>query len=482
MNLQLDEIKRFFASCADVKFESYRYRTRERTVSLTLIWCEGMANVKLISQTVLPNLDKMVRRSGTAFEPDDYKILPFAPLSDHDPKALASKVFNGELVVWHEETNKAYSLDIAEPPHREPDESNTEISIKGPRDGFTEEVGTNVALIRKRLRTESLHYEQFMIGKRSKTKVALLYLYDVANPDIIREARHRLNGIDIDSLTSSAQLETAMSDSSYSLFPLVDYIGRPDYAVESLVRGRFIIFTEGSPMALIAPGNLTLMLKSPEDSHFPYYFVFLERFLRLLGLIVAIFVPGFWVALVAFNLDQIPFPLLATITNSRLGIPLSAPMEMFLMLGLFELFREAGIRLPRAVGQTVAVVGGLIVGDAAIRAGIGSPTMLVAAAVTAVATFTLVNQSLSGTVSVLRLYVLILSSVFGMYGFFLGVMSIVLYVSTLESFGHPLLAPISPPKFGEILKALFAKPLNKMTKRPTMYDPIDDTRTGGESQ
>ena len=133
-------------------------------------------------------------------------------------------------------------------------------------------------------------------------------------------------------------------------------------------------------MVLIGPANLIFTLKSPEDIHFPYFFVTFQRLLRMIGLMVSIYMPGFWIALIAFNLEQLPFPLLATVSNSRLGLPLSAPMEMILMLGLFEIFREAGIRLPKAVGQTIAVVGGLIVGDASIRAGLSSPTTLVVAA------------------------------------------------------------------------------------------------------
>jgi hypothetical protein len=231
---------------------------------------------------------------------------------------------------------------------------------------------------------------------------------------------------------------------------------------------------------VLAPTNFTLLLKSPEDSYFPYYYVTLERFIRLIGLVLALFLPGFWVSLTSYNMDQLPFPLMATITLARIGLPLSAPLEAFLMLSLFELFREAGVRLPKAVGQTVAVVGGLIIGDAAIRAGLSSTTMLVVSATTAVATFTLVNQSLSGSVTVIRLYVLLCSSILGMFGFFLSMFSVVLYLSKLKSFGLPYMAPLSPFHLKDFIASLFKKPLHMADIRPEILKTKDSSRQGGK--
>ncbi|MNI35188.1 Spore germination protein XA [compost metagenome] len=351
-----------------------------------------------------------------------------------------------------------------------------EVSIKGPKDGFVEELPTNVALVRKRLRTNSLCYEQFKIGTRSKSRVALLYIEDIIQPEILGEARERLLNFQIDALFSGSQLEEILSDSSSSLFPLIDYTGRPDYVADCLIHGRFAIIVDGSPIAVIAPANLTLLFKTPEDIYLPYYYVTFERILRWIALVISMLLPGFWVALSAFNIDQLPFPLLATVTIARIGLPLPTPLEAFMMMGLFELFREAGARLPKSIGQTVAVVGGIIIGDAAIRAGLASTTMLVVSSLTAVATFTFVNQTLSGSVSVIRLYVLLLSSTLGMYGFVLGTFTIVLYLSKLESFGVPYLSPLSPIKFKDILSALFMKPISKSNLRPEIMQTEDTTR------
>lgn len=477
--LDEESLRAMFASSADVIITSYPAE-KEDAIPLLLLYCQGMINSMVLTQYVLPDLEHKLEHSG---EWDEIatkldKSMEWNRVEQH--VEVVKQLFAGRLIVFFSTAQRFYSIDIANMPKRQPEESNTEVAIKGARDGFTEDINTNVALVRKRLRTASLHHEQMVVGVRSQTKVSLLYISDIVRPEVIKEAQERLKGLKVDALVSSGQLEEAIADSSLSLFPLMDYIGRPDFVVECLLRGRFIIMVDGSPMALIAPCNLLELLKTPEDSYFPYYFVIFERLLRLLGLLIALLLPGFWVSLTSYNMDQLPFPLLATVTNSRFGLPFSGPMEILIMLGMFELFREAGIRLPKAVGQTIAVLGGLIIGDAAIRAGLTSPTMLVVSATTAVATFTLVNQTLSGTVSVIRLYVLFWSSLLGMLGFFIGMMSIIAYLSVLESFGLPYLAPISPITTKDLMNAILNKPWAYSKKRPEMLNPVDATSQEGD--
>ncbi|WP_205301005.1 spore germination protein [Paenibacillus aceris] len=261
----------------------------------------------------------------------------------------------------------------------------------------------------------------------------------------------------------------------------MDSIGRPDFAAESLLRGRFVVISDGSPMVIIGPSDIMEQLKSPEDVHSSYYYTIFQRILRLLGLVTAMFLPGFYISLTCFNIDQIPFPLLATIAAARTGIPYSAPIENLLILGLFELFREAGIRLPKPVGQTVTVVGGLIIGDAAIRSGLASPSLLMVTAVTAVASFTLVNQSLTGSVSIIRIYMLVMASFLGIYGFFIGLISLAGYTSTLTSFGVSYWSPIAELNFRSSVLAVFNRPFKSKNKRPDALHPTDST-SQGESQ
>ncbi|MFC3771159.1 spore germination protein [Paenibacillus sp. GCM10012303] len=468
-------LRDYFKLSADIVVQSYVYGERGDK-KIVLVFCEGLASRTQITDFVLPALDEVMNReeepARIAAELKN-KLQLSEATSDRE---WMRRLLSGELIVRLSGADLMYTLHICDVPQRAPEESTTEISIKGPRDGFTEELATNVALVRKRLRTTKLHNEVFVIGTESQTAVSLLYLQGVTKPDLVEEARRRLNHFEIDALLSSAQLEEGISDSSYSLFPLLDYIGRPDFIAQVLLKGRLAILVDGSPMALIAPTNMTAQLKSPEDLHFPFYFVTFEVFLRVTGLLVSILTPGFLIALISYNIDQLPFPLMATISNSRSGLPLSAPMEIILMLMLFEIFREAGLRLAKGLGQTVAVVGGLIIGDAAIRAGLTSPTMLFVAAATGVSTFILVNQSLSGTVSLMRLFTLLCSSLLGMFGFFISMFTIVIYLSGLRSFGVGYLEPLSPVSFRDLIPALMKPPLKKQREIPNMLskDPHPD--------
>ncbi|MDQ6423003.1 spore germination protein [Paenibacillus sp. LHD-117] len=459
----------------------------ERELRAILYYCDGMIDGQMFQLGLLPMLENWKSHTSKAWigsdirgetgsketgegnvgEEDRGRRHPSDLFNRMDgvEEHLFERLFAGSVIIVFSDRESFYEFNIASQPARSPEESTMELSLKGPRDGFVEKLSVNVALVRKRMRTPNMHVEYFIIGTESRTEVALIYMADQARPELVEEARRRLQSVHISSLKGAGELEERIGDRRNSLFPLMDYVGRPDFVVQSIMKGRIAVLTDGTPAALIAPGNLTLLVKSPEDAHLPFYYVTLERLLRFLGLFTSMFLPGFWVSLCSFNTDQIPFTLLATVTMSRIGLPISATMEMFLMLGMFELFREAGVRLPRPVGQTVSVVGGLIIGDAAIRAGMTSPTMLVVAAVSAVSTFTLVNQSLAGSVSIIRFFVLILSSIFGMYGYFVGMFAVILYMCSLESFGQPYMEPLAPLHLKDVAAALIQKPWHMYRSR-----------------
>ncbi|SMF25548.1 GerA spore germination protein [Paenibacillus barengoltzii] len=451
-------------------------------ITILFVYCEGMSDTKQINETIIPSLREWL--SDIRSQPlNEEALISGWTISTLQKETmlenLVPKVFKGDLILFVDGLRSAYTLDIASPPQRKPEEPSTEISIRGPRDGFIEDLSVNVALVRKRLRTESLSYEQYILGKRSQTKAGLLYIKDVIRPEVVQEVKQRLSEIDIDAVYSSNELEELLAESKWSLFPLFEYTGRPDFVLAALLRGRFAILLDGVPTAIIAPANLSLLFKSGEDVHNAYSLVAFGRLLRLLGVCIALFLPGFYIGIATYHQDQLPLTLLATLVMSRKGVPLPTPIEALMMMILFELFREAGVRLPNAIGQTLSVVGGLIIGDAAIRAGMTSPSLLVVIATTAVATFTLVNQSLAGAVSILRIGILIASSVLGVFGFILSVFVVLICLANLRSFGVPYLAPISPFTFRDAVHALFRAPVPYMKKRPKMLNTVDSTRQKG---
>ncbi|WPZ19889.1 spore germination protein [Geobacillus subterraneus] len=417
-------------------------------VHLLFIYCEELCDTQMLQKAIYPMFRELCEHHP-CFSAADIEARKPAALEYMGKEVriddLNFKLFSGDLLIYFHEADVLYTMPLASPPNRDPEEPNTEVSIRGPKDGFIEEISKNMALIRKRLRSHRLVYEPFIIGTRSQTKVGLLYVDDIANTTIIDEVRSRLLSLYIDSVTSTNQIEEWLSDTRFSLFPMFGYTGRPDFAVNSLLNGRFIILVDGAPTALIGPGNLTFLLNTSEDDNTFFLFVVFQRLLRLVGTSVAIYLPGAWVALTSFHPDQLPFTLLATLILSRQGVPLPVPLEMFVMMILFEVFKEAGMRLPIAIGQTLSVVGGLIIGQAAINAGLAAPATLVIAAISVISTFTLVNQNMAGSVTLLRFIVLTASTVLGLFGFILSLFFILTYAVNLRTCGVPYLTPLAPP-------------------------------------
>ncbi|OXM13956.1 spore germination protein [Paenibacillus herberti] len=448
-----------------------------------LVFCGSMTDSKLLHEVILPQ-----SRSGLSAQPT-FKMAESSTSTVGAwqelrlPRPLVNRpqmtwhqymvrlIFEGNAVLIHDDQNKAWSISSGAVPGRDPSEAATEVSVRGPKDGFVEQMQVNSALIRYRLRSPGLCCEEYSIGSHSATKVALMYDGDIADPQLVNRIRDRLLKIDAEDILSTRHLEDLLANKPWSLLPRSTYTGRPDFAVQCLNSGRVVILLDGSPTAIIAPVNLFLLMKSAEDAQQSYIFVNFSRMLRYISLVISCFLPGLYVALSVFHVDQIPFSLLATILNSRRGLPLNMEQEMFLVLLLIEIFREAGARLPGSIGQTLTVVGGLVIGDAAVRAGLISPTMIVISAMTFVAGSTLVNQSLIGAVTLVRFYTFFVCSQLGIFGFMLAVISVLVYVTRIESFGVPYLAPLAPLQIKDIPSGLFIETFRKTPKKPKALHP-----------
>jgi len=477
-----ETLQELFAKSADVQIMPCKL-TEQPDSEVLLVYAEGLCDTVQFGQVLLPQLKQFYSQGGAfAIKTQGYSGgLPLIGVEpDESDDTLAEYLFQGDVLLLFADSGRMYKMNICHRPQRTPEESNTEISIKGPKDGFTEDLVVNIALIRKRVRSPSLNYETYTLGRRTKTKVGLIYFKDILSPEILREVHNRISKIDIDGLYSINQLEEKMADSKYSVFPSFAITGRPDYVVSSLLAGRFILIVDGIPMVLIGPAGLSLLMKSPEDVHFNYTYISFARVVRHISLFLSISLPGLWVSLVAFHQDQIPFRMMATIAGARLGLPMSAQIEMFILLMLIEIFREAGVRLPSSIGQTLTVVGGLVIGDASIRAGLVSPSVVVVGAITAVTSVTLVNQSLSTIVSVIRLGIFLVSAFIGMYGLILCLILFIAYLSRLHSFGVPYLSPMSPLNLKDLITSYLRIPWARMKTRPGAIHPIDPDHHGDE--
>ncbi|MFG6115943.1 spore germination protein [Halobacillus sp. MO56] len=466
-------LRELFEGCEDVIIRKMSIEIG----NILIISCEGLYDQKALFDYVLNPLQKNNDKSKGLKEVLSATVKELGPSVTKEH--IVEAVFIGKVVLLHMESSALWEVEAVDHPKRSVEEPNTEVSIRGSKEGFVEEIKMNTALVRKRMRSSSLKVATYVIGERTKTTVQLLYMEDITNKKVIKEVQSRLEKINIDGLESSLQIEELIGDTKKPLFPLFAYTGRPDYVIESLLHGRFAILMDGTPTALIAPVNLFFILKTAEDHNVSSIFVFFERMMRVIGLYIALFLPAFWIALISFHPDQLPFTLLATVTLSRDGVPFSAAVECFMMLFLFEMFREAGVRLPTAIGQILSVVGGLIIGQAAIAAGFTAPGILVVNAIALVATFTLINQSLTGLVGIIRLIILFITSLFGMFGFFLCMFALVGYLAGLRSFGIPYLSPLSPPRPKEVIES-FWHSANDAKRRPKMLKTIDFSRKGRE--
>ncbi len=346
-------------------------------------------------------------------------------------------------------------------------EPNAELSIRGPREGFTESLRTNTAMVRRRIRIPQLWIENVRMGDLTHTEVAFAYIKGLTGEKLITEVRSRLSRIQIDGILESGYIEEYIKDNP-TIFPLSLRTERSDRACGALLEGRVIIFVDGTPHVLIVPMELPGFMQAVDD----YYELFpigtFVRFLRHASLLVALLLPGFYVATVNFHPELLPTILLLRITAARDGLPLPIIFEVLLMDIMFEILREAGIRLPANIGPAISIVGALILGDAAIRAGVVSPIVVIVIALTAIAGFTAPVFSLGITIRMLRFMFTLIGAVIGLFGIQLLLLILIIHLCSLRSFGIPYMTPLSPMIWQDMKDNLFRLPWYKMRHRPKL--------------
>ncbi|MEG0260287.1 MAG: spore germination protein [Lysinibacillus sp.] len=474
--MDLTNLKNLFKNSADIKFQAYTFSQQK----VHFITCDAMIDSHLLNEVIVQRIQQFFDNMSEKMKPSEEAILAQlhvpALKKVADLEEAISLVYSGNLLLFFEENQLLFASNIAKKPNRNPEESRLEVLVKGPRDNFIEDISVNIALIRKRLPTNSLCVEKLELGRRSKTTVAILYFDDIANKDILNGIKNQLNKVDTDIIFSGDLLMERINKNA-RIFPRTDNTGRPDFAIQSLVRGRFLIFVDGVSYAVITPVNLFLLLKTSEDNEYPIVFSSLERLLRIGGILIGIMLPAFWLALTTYHQNQLPLQLLATIVQANTGLPIPTSLEMLLMLLMFELFREAGLRLPSVLGGSISVVGGLIIGDAAIRAGVTSPAMIVIIAISTIATFTLVNQSLVVAISILRIFFILATAFLGLFGFFMALYLTLLYLSSIRTFGVPYMSLATDLSWATIQKSLLRLSPKNYTKRPNTLSSQDKTRT-----
>lgn len=336
----------------------------------------------------------------------------------------------------------------------------------------------NTAILRRRLKDPHLTFESLFLGRRARKEVIICYLRGVTNPDLVNEVRRRLQKIDIDDPIESGYVENYIQDNPYSPFPQVQNTERPDRVEGALLEGRVAILIDGTPFSLIVPVTFPMLMQSPEDYYDRWIPASLIRMLRTLALFFALFLPALYVALVSYHQGLIPTKLAISIAGTREGVPFPTIVEAMFMEITIELLREAGLRLPKPVGQAVGIVGGLVIGQSAVEAGIVSPIMVIVVALTAISSFAFPQYPAAIAIRLLRFGMMLAASIFGLYGIILVFVLITSHVVRLKSFGINYAAPYVPNRVYTWKDLFLRLPLQTLLKfRPAMFKPLDRNRS-----
>jgi spore germination protein KA len=342
--------------------------------------------------------------------------------------------------------------------------SDTEMSVRGPKESFIETLRTNTALVRRRIKNPELCFENLVVGRQTKTPVSVVYMHNIADEKLVKEVRRRLKSIDIDSIMSSGYVEQLIEDEPTSVFSTVGFTERPDVLCAKLMEGRVGVIVDGTHYALTIPYFFIENFQTPEDYSNNFISVSLIRFFRYAAFFISTLAPAIYVALVTFHHEMIPTSLLLTMSAAREGIPFSAFFEAFFMIIVFEILKEAGVRLPQPIGQTISIVGALVMGEAAVSAGFVSAPLVIVIAFTAVSGF--VVSSLSSPVLILRFVFLFLAGFLGGYGIAVGIIVLIVRLADIESFGYRYLSPVIPFNIRDQKDTLVRAPLWMMRTRP----------------
>lgn len=482
----LDTIKQELVDCDDIVYRPIKVGKKQE-FNMALIYVDGLIDKALISNFAMEPLlheARNERPNPKSIKDDLFRLVEEGNIAISEVKELKTieesleNLLIGETLLLVDGYSRILMLSSRGWPMRGISEPQIETVVRGPRDGFNETVKVNASLVRRRIRDTKLKSKYLKVGVRSKTDIVVMYIEDIANKELVKEVLKRLGEIKIDANIGSGQIESLISKNVLSPFPQAQHTERPDVVASAICEGRVAILVDNSPFGLIVPATITTMLQSAEDYYNNWYISSLVRIIRVVAVFIALTLPALYIAMTSFHPGLLPTELALSVAAARDTVPFPAFIEAFIMEITLELLREAGSRLSGPIGTTIGIVGGLIIGQAAVEAGIVSPLMVIIVAVTTISSFAIPNYGFASGLRFLRFILIGAAAVLGLYGIMLGLILLLTHLIKLDSFGVPYLSPFTNlgSNLRDLKDSIVKLPLVMMRKRPEFTKVIDETR------
>lgn len=480
----LKTIKKDLADTSDV---AYRDIIIGKDLKAAFVVVDGLSNMGNLSNFVIENLLGELGKIHVEQNKDNLleyltrQAFSFVEVGEQDDLDTIYKlILSGEALFLIDGIDKALILGTRTYPIRGNEEPPTETLIRGPRDGFNESLRTNTALVRRRVRDKNFKIVSKDVGSRSKTDLAIMYIEDIVDEKLLTEVHRRIDNVDIDAVLDSSTLEYLIEDNYLSPFPQIENTERPDSVAAALFEGRVCIIVDNSPFALMIPATVGTLMQSTEDHYNRWTESSFVRILRVIAVLLVLLPSALYVAITAFNPGLLPTRLIYYVGASRINVPFPAVVEAFIMELTMEIIRQAGTRISGPIGSTIGIVGGLIIGQAAVEAGIVSSLMIIVVALSTVASFAIPSYELSTALRILRFVFIILAGIFGLYGITLGLILMGSHIIIPDSFKIPYASPYSGLGIedGDIKDTLVKAPIQKLWRRPGFTNPKNKRRLG----
>lgn len=441
------------------------------------VYIDGMVNREIIENFFLSRVIDYKNLNGDIWKdtktPTELIMQHFSATFDikevDTMDQMINAILSGDSAIFVDKSEKGIVIANRGWPNRGVNEPSAENVVRGPRDGFTETIRFNTVLIRRRIRDTKLKVKMISYGVRSRTDIAIMYVDDIVKPELLEEVMRRLNKYEVDAIFDSGYIEQLIEDSWKSPFPQTQATERPDKVASSILEGKIAIVVDNSPFVLIVPTTLNAFYQASEDYYQRWHIMSFTRILRYLVSFLSFAFPGFYIAMLNFHPAMLPTSFAISIAASRDGITFPTVIEILLIELTFELFREAGIRIPGAIGHVIGLVGGIVIGQAAVEAKIISPMIVIIVAFTAICTFAIPDYNLTSAFRLIRYLFIALSALLGLYGFLIAMLLMIVHLSSLESFNVPYLAPYNITErnsFNDLKDTLLRFPTFMQTKRP----------------